>query len=299
MDIYQLRYFLAVEETRNFSRAAERAFVSQPTLSAGIKKLELDLGVQLFNRGRRNITLTEAGQRFLPRARAVIHECNAAKQEVRGNTPARRIQVGILRVLPMAQIAALLADFRKRHPDVHLALKEGTTEQLESWLEDRRIDLAIGIRPTNNSRHHYDRLFVTRLVLAAGHQHPITDRGVVILPMLNRLDFIHRSHCLLETETTRTFAREGIKPQIIFRNDEDDKALAMVRAGLGLCMIPDFLSAEGVVQINVQGLHLTEAIGLSWRDDKTNDLQRSFRLLAASHKWSSPRETTQKLDWVR
>ena len=86
MDLYQLRYFLAVAETHNFSRAAERAFVSQPTLSAGIKKLETELGTPLFHRGKRNTTLTETGARFLPRARSIIYECNAAKQEAAGKT---------------------------------------------------------------------------------------------------------------------------------------------------------------------------------------------------------------------
>jgi len=298
MDIYQLRYFLAVVETHNFSRAAERVFVSQPTLSAGIKKLETELGAQLFNRSKRNTTLTEVGLRFLPRARTVIYECNAAKQEAQGNKPSLRLQIGFHRILPIEQITTLLADFRKNHASVQIALKEGTSEQLESWLEEKRIDVAISTPPGMPRRTEYERLFTTKCLLAMAPSHPFSGRTSVTMQQLERQDFIHRSHCLTETEVTRTFARGGVKPRIVFRTDEDNKALSLVSAGLGFCMIPDILATPNVRLINVDSVNISRNFGLCWYSENENDLVRSFRLFASSHKWKPRKPELHNLEWA-
>ncbi|MFT6556554.1 LysR family transcriptional regulator [Sneathiella sp.] len=299
MDIYQLRYFLAVVETRNFSRAAERVFVSQPTLSSGIKKLEQDLGVILLNRASRNITLTEAGSRFLPRARTIIYECNTAKQEARGKQPSQRLQIGIPRAFPIAKLSMLLADFGKTHTEMQIALKEGTPEQLDNWLNEERIDMAINVPPTHNSEHQFERLFTTKCVLAVPADHPFTVRSSVQLRQLTGLDFIHRSHCLSEVEITRFFARENINPNIIFRTDEDDKALSLVQSGVGLCVIPDMLSYPGVELVPIDQLNIAKTLGLSWRHGKKNDIMEVFRLFASSHNWKDQRIMINNLEWAR
>ncbi|MBL4905995.1 MAG: LysR family transcriptional regulator [Sneathiella sp.] len=299
MDIYQLRYFLAVVETRNFSRAAERVFVSQPTLSAGIKKLETDLGVVLINRGTRNITLTDAGLRFLPRARTVIYECNAAKQEASVKTSSHRLKIGIHRIIPIPHLAALLADFKTAHPDVQIALKEGSVEQLQSWLADGRIDLAISVPPIESEKIQFERLLKTKWVLAVSKSHSFAGRSSIPLKQLDRLDFIHRSHCITETETTRTFAKESVNPHIVFRTDEDAKALDLVSAGIGFCMLPDILSAPGITHIPVDGVSIHRTFGLLWHQDQENKLVDAFRLFATSHKWKPPRSATANLEWAR
>jgi len=299
MDIYQLRYFLAVVETRNFSRAAERVFVTQPTLSAGIKKLETELGAQLFNRSKKETSLTEVGLRFLPRARTVIYECNTAKQEALGNKPSLRLQVGFHRILPIAQMTTLLADYRKNHPTVQIALKEGTSKQLEGWLEDKRIDVSISTPPGDPQKIEYERLFTTKCLLAMASSHPFASRASVTMQQLERQDFIHRSHCLTETEVTRTFARGGVNPRIVFRTDEDNKALNLVSAGLGFCMLPDILATPGIRLLSVDTVNISRNFGLCWYGEVENDLVRSFRLFASSHKWKPQKTELRNLEWAR
>ncbi len=298
MDIYQLRYFLAVVETRNFSRAAERVFVSQPTLSAGIKKLEQDLGVILFNRGNRDISLTDAGRRFLPRARTVIYECNTAKQEARGKQPSQRLQIGVPKALPIADFANLLSDFKKAHPEAQIAIKEGSPEQLQIWLDEKRIDMAISLPPESGSNHPFERLFSTKCVLAVPSGHPFTVRSSISMRQLDRLDFIHRSHCLSETDITRTFAREGVNPHIVFRTDEDDKAISLVAAGVGLCVIPDMITAAEIEQVPIDGLNISRSIGLSWVAENQSDIIAAFRLFAGSHNWKDQRAQDGNLEWA-
>jgi DNA-binding transcriptional LysR family regulator len=299
MDIYQLRYFLALVETNNFTRAAERVFVSQPTLSAGIKKLEAELDVKLFSRESRNISLTDAGLRFLPRARTVIHEVNAAKQEVTRKTPVLRLQIGILRGLPTDKLAKLLRDFNKSHPDVQASLKEGTLAQLHSWLDDQRIDIAFATPPEGTFTGEFERLYSWKFLLAVPSNHAFANRSSVPLKRLNRLDFIHRTHCESGTDLTRAFASAGVNPHIVFRTDQDNKALALIGAGLGLCMMPDIHTATDVVQIPVEGINIGRTIGLIWRKERDNELIQSFRLFAASNEWRPNRSTAINLDWAR
>ena len=299
MDIYQLRYFLAVVETSNFSRAAERAFVSQPTLSTGIKKLETELGALLFNRDTRKITLTEAGRRLLPHARTIIYECNAAKQELIRQNPVQRLQLGLLRSLSTERLAALISDFGKAHPDIQISIKDGSVAQLQSWLGDRRVDLATSVMPEPESSIQFDRLFSWKYVLAVPKDHSFTSRNSIPLNQLDRLDFVHRTHCEAETDVTRTFANAGTNPHIVFRTDQDDKALAFVGAGLGLCMIPDFLSASDVAQVPVEGLDIGRTIGLIWQKEQENELIQSFRMFANSHDWRPHRSGAKNLDWAR
>ncbi|MEX1036447.1 MAG: LysR family transcriptional regulator [Sneathiella sp.] len=299
MDIYQLRYFLAVVETSNFSRAAERAFVSQPTLSTGIKKLETELGTPLFNRDTRKISLTEAGQRFLPHARTIIYECNAAKLEITRKNPVQRLQLGLLRSLSTERLAALISDFSKAHPDIQISIKDGSVAQLQSWLGERRVDLAISVMPEPESNMRFDRLFSWKYILAVPQSHSFTNRNSVPLKQLDRLDFVHRTHCEAETDITRTFANAGTNPHIVFRTDQDDKALAFVGAGLGLCMMPDFLGAANVAQVPVEGLNIGRTIGLLWDKEQENELIQSFRMFANSHDWHPHRSSAKNLGWAR
>ncbi|GLQ07736.1 LysR family transcriptional regulator [Sneathiella chinensis] len=299
MDLYQLRYFLAVVETGNFSRAAERAFVSQPTLSAGIKKLETELGSPLFNRGARSVTLTDTGNRFLPRARTIIYECNAALQEARGKPSARRLRLGVHRFVPGNHLAPLLEDFKKAHPDIQIALKEGTAEQLQALLDENRIDVALTLPAPDGPRTGFERLFSTRCVLLLPLTHPLLSRPYVGLQDLNRLDFVHRSHCPTAAEVTRTFAKKGVNPNIVYRTDENNKALSYVAAGVGLCMAPDILYHPGVTQRPVEGITISRSVGLVTPATQRNELVESFRLFATSHDWHPKRQGSSNLDWAR
>ncbi|MFC4271021.1 LysR family transcriptional regulator [Sneathiella chungangensis] len=299
MDIYQLRYFLAIVETNNFSRAAERAFVSQPTLSAGIKKLETELGTPLFNRDARKISLTEAGRRFLPHARTIIYECNAAKSDIVRKSPVRRLQLGLLRSAPSARVAALLDDFGKAHPDIQISIKDGSTAQLQRWLDEGRIDVALSVTPDAESNTEFVQLYKWKYMVAVPSGHSFSGRNAIPLKELDRLDFLHRTHCEAETELTRMFASAGVNPHIIFRTDQDEKALAFVGAGLGLCMMPDILNAPGVTLLPVEGINIYRTIGLVWRAKDENDLIRSFQMFAVSHDWYPERAGSKNLDWAR
>jgi DNA-binding transcriptional LysR family regulator len=137
MNLTLIRYFMAVAETGSFTRGAERANVTQPTLSAGIKRLEESLGASLFERSRAP-QLTPAGARFLPRARLLLQEWTAARRELRheGRPTKLRLRLGYIPGLPQRRLTALLGSFTAAHPDVALEILEAPAATLT-----RRLDL--------------------------------------------------------------------------------------------------------------------------------------------------------------
>ena len=120
MDLYQIRYFLTIAETGTFSRAAERLYVSQPSLSAGIKKLEQELGVMLFERGGRRTVLTAAGRTFQQKASVIMTHYQEAIQELKGFEDDATLRIGVLSSMRVSLLAKLVSSFQQYHPQVTL-----------------------------------------------------------------------------------------------------------------------------------------------------------------------------------
>ena len=141
MEFRQLRYFLAVADAGHITRAAAHLGMAQPPLSQQIQALEAELGVALFERSRRHVTLTAAGERLLERARALLREAGAAAEEVRriGRGELGELRIAFTSSLPFSElIPRLLYDYRRRYPDVRLELRDtGTQRQLDLLLAGR------------------------------------------------------------------------------------------------------------------------------------------------------------------
>ncbi len=296
MELYQLRYFLAVAETASFSRAAERVFVTQPTLSAGIKKLEQDLGCRLLERSSRRVGLTAAGERLLARARVIQHEANAARNELTQGTDDRPLAIGALRSLPAARLAALLRDFTNTHGDRALRLRLGTVRDLDRWLAQGRVDIAITTGDALNERPS-TLLFRRRLFLFAAPDFPLAKRGSLSLAQLNGERLILRSHCEFLEESQKLLTTRGIRTRVVCRTDSDEQALALAAAGIGFCVMPGDFSHPGTVRLPIKGLGLRRAIGLAWPADPIGEPARQFHGFASSHPWTA--QADARLDWAR
>lgn len=262
LELYQLRYFLAVVETGNFTKAAEQCHVTQPTLSAGIKKLEGRLLKRLFNRTSRRVYLTEAGTQFVDRAKSILHACNEAEAAMREVPLDVALRIGLLRTVPAANLVPRFRKFRAAFPDVDIELFEGSEQELANRLDERSIDLAITILKPDAMPVAARELFEEGYSLALAQDHPLASSDRIDPQELANENIIVRTPCEVLSETSRHFTDHNVRPRIAYRTRHDERAIAMVAAGLGFTVMPDCYRQEGVVRVELRGFHFRRRIGI-------------------------------------
>ncbi|QGP80607.1 LysR family transcriptional regulator [Sphingobium sp. CAP-1] len=260
LDRYLLRYFLAVVDQGNFSRAASQCNVSQPTLSVGIAKLERELGQPIFVRSNQRVELTDAGAHFLVHARRIEREYNLAQQSMglAGAMPALRI--GVLASIPADPVAAAIGQTR---PGDHyrFELLFGSERELTGHLAKGRIDLALTLVERGADR------FAERFVLAENYglalpaDHRLAgERDIDAAELANEVMIVRR-HCEALSDTSRFFTERGVRPHFSLRSTNDERVLAMVAAGLGITVMPDSHAYPGVVRPRLAGFQVERRIG--------------------------------------
>jgi DNA-binding transcriptional LysR family regulator len=285
MNLTLIRYFMAVVETGSFTRGAERANVTQPTLSAGIKRLEHSLGVSLFERGR-SAQLTPAGARFMPHARLLLQEWTVARRELRQVRPARlRLRIGYGTDLPQQRLAALLGGFAAAHPDIALETLEQPAATLGRRLQMGRIDAAI-LPTEEDGEADTLALFRQRYLLAVPARHSLAHRNTARIVDLQDQPFVIRPQASIMPAAERLFATQNVRPRIIGRAESDIGLLALVEAGLGVAILPHWLESPGIATLTLPELRDAHRIGLVWRDG-TDDAVRQLRDFAAGHDWDA------------
>jgi DNA-binding transcriptional LysR family regulator len=286
MNLTLIRYFMAVAETGSFTRGAERANVTQPTLSAGIKRLEESLGASLFDRSRA-AQLTPAGARFLPHARLLLQEWTAARRELRqeGRPSRLRLRLGYIPGLPPKRLTALLGSFAAAHPDIALEVLEAPAATLTRRLDLGRIDAAI-LPLEHDLDDHALALFRQRYLLAVPATHPLAHRTTARVADLQDQPFVIRPQAEIMPAAEKLFDTLNVRPRIIGRAESDAGLLALVEAGIGMAILPHWLNDEGVATLTLPELRDAHRIGLVWRDDEAVALQQ-LRAFAAGHDWDS------------
>jgi LysR family transcriptional regulator, hydrogen peroxide-inducible genes activator len=270
MEMHQLRYFVAVARSGNFSRAADECSVAQPSLSQQILKLEDEVGERLFERTRRRAILTPAGALFLPHALNVLEAAERGRQEIRdmGDQVRGKILLGALPTIAPYFLPKIIRLFREKYPGAELILHEQTTEQLVRNLEENEIDLALISDAANNSEIQIEPLFSEELLLCLPVDHPLVHQKKVVAADLRQEKFIlmHESHCL-GAQAQQFCQSKGFKPRISCRSAQVGTVLAMVKAGLGISLIPEMAREhgleEGIVYRSLDGVRPTRAIVLA------------------------------------
>lgn len=262
IDRYQLRYFLAVVDHGNFSRAAANSHVSQPTLSVGIAKLERFLGTPLFVRSSQRVELTGSGTRFLVHARRIESEFNLAVQAATGATDRPVLRIGMLRSIPAAFIASAVAAMLATDPDARIEVVGGSERELIGHVARGRVDCAVTLVGRGGDRFFEETLFDEGYALALPAAHRLADEAVIEAEALAAEVMIVRRHCEALSETSRHFTERGVRPHFAYRSTNDERVLAMIAAGLGLTMMPLGYNAPGVVRPRLAGFNLRRSIGL-------------------------------------
>jgi DNA-binding transcriptional LysR family regulator len=283
-ELYQLRYFLAVVETGSFTKAAQRSGVSQPTLSAGIQKLEQTLEAQLFERGKRRVFLTSPGTRFLEHAKAIVAEAQRAMTDLKEVPKREVLSVGVLTTISAFEVHRLFNDFMRTHPKTIVELFEGTERELNSRLERELLDVALTIqRPEQRGRGK--PLYDEGYSLALSARHPLAKNAQVDVAALADEPTIVRTRCEVLGETSRFFTHHNVRPRLVYRTEQDERALAMVGAGLGITVMPDHYRAESVARVQLAGFERRRTIALVRGRKKPSPLLTSFSEFATSQAW--------------
>jgi len=241
MELHQLRYFCAVAETGSFSRAAEQTHVSQPSLSQQIMKLEGELGARLFDRLGRSVRLTDVGKTFLPRARAVLHELEAARGDVveRKDSIGGPVSVGVIPTVAPYFLPAKLTTFSRKFPQALLTIVEEITPVLLDRLRRGAIDVALLALPIRGHEFETAPLLTERLFAALPKSHKLAKRSSLSLKDLRSEPFLllRDGHCFRDTAVAAC-DRARLHPQIVFESGQFSSLLSMVGAGMGVSIVP-------------------------------------------------------------
>ena len=264
IDRYLLRYFLAVIDRGNFTRAAEACNVSQPTLSVGIAKLEALVGTPLFNRTNRRVDTTPAGARLAVHARQIEAQFNAAERLGEAEAPRRTYRLGVLATLPLEFVREATARLAKLVA-MRLELVDGRERELAERLAAGRLDAAITIVPRDDAQWQAVPLWTEGYSLALPDSHPLASEAEIDAADLAAETMIARRHCELLSETSRHFTQRGVRPFFSAKTTRDQQALAYVAAGLGVTVMPDRFTAPGVARVRLADFAHARTIGLVYR----------------------------------
>jgi LysR family hydrogen peroxide-inducible transcriptional activator len=240
MELSQLRYVLAVADAGNFTRAAARANIAQPSLSQQIIKLERELGHKLFHRLGRKAVLTEAGKVFLERARRILFEVEDATKEL-GDNPSleRNITVGAIPTLAPYLLPGLITQCRERFPYLQVNIREDFKTTLIRELRGGDLDLAIMSLPVEDPMIQVETLWKEPLMLAVSKNHPLASKPKVTGADLAAETFILLGSSSSLADQVRRFCGEHhFEPKIGSRCAQVATVKALVAIGAGISILP-------------------------------------------------------------
>lgn len=250
MELQQLRYVLAVAETRNFTRAAQRCFVVQSALSHQIKALEQELGLTLFARTSRRVELTAAGEAFLPGARASLEAAGRAAADaattigqVRGT-----LTIGLIPTVTAIDIPATLRGFHHAHPAVRISVRSAASDELAEAIRDGDVDIAVLGLPENTPPAHVEtrELARERLVAVLATDHRLARRRRVGLKDLAQETFADfPAGTPGRAQSDMAFAAAGVQRDVTFEAMSTNLIIDLIRQGLAIALLtPAFVPVD-------------------------------------------------------
>jgi LysR family hydrogen peroxide-inducible transcriptional activator len=292
MNLRDLRYLVALADHKHFGRAAAASFVSQPTLSTQIRKLEEELGVALVERAPRRVMLTPVGREIAERARRVIAEVAQMSELARRSQDpeAGTVRLGLFPTLAPYLLPHVLPAVRERFPRLELLLVEEKTDAILARLRDGRLDAGILALPLHDEQLHVEPLFEEPFVLAVPHSHRLAARNAPLT--LGDLDHEHlllleEGHCLRD-QALDVCRLAGANERDGFRATSLETLRQMVAAGVGSTLLPMLAvqppvpASPGITLLPFRGKAPSREIAMVWRrssamSDFLQQLAQQFR----------------------
>jgi LysR family transcriptional regulator, hydrogen peroxide-inducible genes activator len=249
MEMHQVRYFLAVAEELNFTRAAEKCNVAQPSLTRAIKLLEDEFGGALFHRERANTHLSELGRMVRPHLSQIFTDSLEAKRLAQDFSKLRKtkLKVGVMCTIAPNQLIELFGSLHSRYPGIELELSDASARELDARLLEGDLEVAIYCLPGEKPDEHVHvmPLFREQMMIVVRRDHPLAMRNTIRLSDLEGQPYLNRVNC----EFYGCSLFDGCAPwNMVYRSERDDWILAMIAADLGFGFMPEnCITHPGVV----------------------------------------------------
>lgn len=274
MEMNQIRYFLAVCEHRNFTQAAQASFVSQPSLTAAIKKLEDELGGPLFLRDRSGCQLTALGQLVRPRLDRVQRETLEAKAEAVRHIRLDRVplNVGVGETVGQRKISEAVERYRHRLPKAEIELIVETEDALLQGLREGRFDIVVSVADVPSDLYRVDPLYSESYRVVVAADHALGQSTAVSLEQLANINMLDRPNCEMREALHNTCAEHGQSLYAIYRSNRVDWLLELARNGSGAVILPSTAIPKGddLVSLPIEGVEFTrQVVGLRYRHQPT------------------------------
>lgn len=281
IDRYLVRYFLSVVDHGTFSAGARHCRVSQPTLSVGIVKLEEALDRKLFERTNRRVELTPAGVRFLPHARRIEADFTEAEYAARADKPTATIRIGMMTALPASWVQSLVSA-ACGSTEERIEIVDARARDLPALLDRGRIEAAIGLRTPGSSEG--TMIFEEGYALAFPIGHRLASERVVSADAVAGETMFVRRNCEALAEVSQYFTSRGIRPFMAARTSDEERAIAYVRSGLGITVMPASFAQAGMAMVSMAGFTKTRTVCFLQSKERKDLIERSSaisRLVAA------------------
>ncbi len=285
MELRQIRYFIAIYEEGNMSRAAARLYVAQPSLSEQIRKLEQELGLPLFVRLPRRLVLTPAGEAFRIHAARILEEVDLVQthiDEVSAQS-GQKIRVGVLPTLGSRLFPSVIAEFRRTNPGARIELREEISSlSVKHLLVEREIDVGV-IRLDGKLASHLEASFFLRepLVALVPPGHLLARSGEISLQEIAEEPFLTLKPGYGLRELVLNVLKEaGVTPNITVELSQLDFLIGLVEAKMGLTILPQLAVARerSVTQLQISDRHAFRELYLVWRKDIPRESKAPLRM---------------------
>lgn len=263
MDLRLLRYFIAVFEEQNITRAAHRSHVSQPSISSAIKQLEDLLGVTLFKRSKQGVEITEEAHHLYPRAKRLLDEAYTLEDLFKGDAEERHISIGVFPDLSPKRLAEVFETMRQQIPGLVPRLVDVHAE----------CDARITLDMLRNQGETWVPLWEEDYVLCMRPDHELATREFVLPEELNRFDFIECPPCEAHQQTIGLLACSDLRMNIVASGEHKSQVMHLVQAGFGISFLPDGVLEAGydLVTVPLKAPRMFRRIGITYSADKTTN----------------------------
>ncbi|MBK1659923.1 LysR family transcriptional regulator [Paracraurococcus ruber] len=295
MEFHEIRYFLAVCQTLNFTRAAEQCNVTQPALTRAIQKIEGELGGLLFSRERGNTHLTELGRLMQPHLEEIMARTRAAKEQAARflSLESAHLRLGVMCTIGPLRFVGFLNRFRADHPGVELTLTESVPDRLSEALLQGELDVAVMARPDGfDERLRAEPLYAERFAVACAVGHPFARRNAVTMTDMDGQTYLQRINCEYRDLLREQCEARGARILRSYRSEREDWIQTMVAAGMGVCFLPEFSATHpGVVTRLVQDPEVMRTVSLvTVAGRRWSPPLASFIRAIHAYRWPAPAE---------